>query len=226
MLRTGKEHLESLRDGRVVYVGGERIDDVTTHPAFRAAAQTVAGIYDLKADPAHRDSMTYEEDGGRHSIYFLKPKTREDLQKRSDGHRRIAELTYGMFGRSPDHVASFVTGMAMKPDALPKPFAESLGEVVLLVEDFADDATLESMGIDDPFELSGLYEGVPLTERSVDQSGTLPETIRLFRRPILDEWAGSDDTLEHLVAHVLIHEVGHHFGLSDDDMHALEDSVE
>jgi len=123
MLRSGKEHLQSLRDGRVVYVGGERIDDVTTHPACRAAAQTVAGIYDRKADPAHRDSMTYEEDGGRHSIYFLKPKTREDLQKRSDGHRRIAELTYGMFGRSPDHVASFVTGMAMKPDALPKPFA-------------------------------------------------------------------------------------------------------
>ena len=128
MLRTGKEHLESLRDGRVVYVGGERIDDVTTHPAFRAAAQTVAGIYDLKGDPAHRDTMTYEEDGGRHSIYFLKPKTREDLQKRSDGHRRIAEFTYGMFGRSPDHVASFVTGMAMKPDALPKPhaFADNL----------------------------------------------------------------------------------------------------
>ena len=109
--------------------------------------------------------------------------------------------------------------------ALPEPFANSLDDVVLLVEDFADDETLEAMGIDDPFELSGIYEGVPLTERSVDQSGTLPERIRLFRRPILDEWAGTDDTLEHLVAHVLIHEVGHHFGLSDDDMHALEDGV-
>jgi predicted Zn-dependent protease with MMP-like domain len=73
--------------------------------------------------------------------------------------------------------------------------------------------------------MSGIYEGVPLTERSVDQSGTLPERVRLFRRPILDEWASGDDTLEHLVAHVLIHEVGHHFGLSDDDMHELEDSV-
>ena len=110
-------------------------------------------------------------------------------------------------------------------DALPKPFAESLGEVVLLVEDFADDATLESMGIDDPFELSGLYEGVPLTERSVDQSGILPERVRLFRRPILDEWADGNDRLEHLVAHVVIHEIGHHFGLSDDDIHALEDSA-
>jgi predicted Zn-dependent protease with MMP-like domain len=110
-------------------------------------------------------------------------------------------------------------------DALPAPFADSLGEVVLLVEEFADDKTLADMGIDDAFELSGIYEGVPLTERSVDQSGTLPERIRLFRRPLLDEWAHGADTLEHLVAHVLIHEVGHHFGLSDADMHALEDSI-
>ena len=110
-------------------------------------------------------------------------------------------------------------------ESLSKPFAQSLGEVVLLIEDFADDETLRSIGIDDPFELSGIYEGVPLTERSVEQSGTLPERVRLFRRPILDEWAGGDDTLEHLVAHVLIHEIGHHFGLSDEDMHAFEDSV-
>ncbi|MFL6795089.1 MAG: metallopeptidase family protein [Sphingomicrobium sp.] len=110
-------------------------------------------------------------------------------------------------------------------DTLPEPFAQSLGDVVLLIEEFADDETLEAMAIEDPFDLSGIYEGVPLTERSVDQSGTLPERIRLFRRPILDEWAGCDDTLEHLVAHVLIHEVGHHFGLSDDDMHALEDGI-
>src|SRR5262245_60922095 len=109
--------------------------------------------------------------------------------------------------------------------ALPETFAESLSDIVLLIEEFADDETLDAMGIEDPFELSGIYEGVPLTERSVAQSGTLPERIRLFRRPILDEWAGSDDTLEHLVAHVLVHEVGHHFGLSDEDMHALEDAV-
>jgi len=111
-------------------------------------------------------------------------------------------------------------------DALPAPFAASLPDIVLRVEEFADDATLAEMEIDDPFDLTGLYEGVPLTERSVDQSGTLPERVRLFRRPLLDEWASGSDTLEHLVAHVLIHEVGHHFGLSDDDMHALEDAVE
>ena len=109
--------------------------------------------------------------------------------------------------------------------SLPEPFSQSLDDVVLSVEEFADDETLAAMGIDDPFELSGIYEGVPLTERSVEQSGTLPERIRLFRRSILDEWAGGDETLEHLVAHVLIHEVGHHFGLSDDDTHALDDSV-
>ena len=109
---------------------------------------------------------------------------------------------------------------------LPQPFSESIGDIVLLVHDFADDDTLRAMGMDDPFELSGLYEGIPLTERSVEQSGTLPERIFLYRRPILDEWAAGEETLEHLVAHVLIHEVGHHFGLSDDDIHALEDSVE
>jgi len=125
MLRTGKEHLESLRDGRVVYIGSEKVDDVTRHPAFRNAAATVAAIYDMKADPANRDTLSYEEDGGRHSIYFLRPRTRDDLQRRMVGHRQIADATFGMFGRSPDHVASFVTGMAMKPDALPAPCAHA-----------------------------------------------------------------------------------------------------
>ena len=110
-------------------------------------------------------------------------------------------------------------------EALPAPFSDSIGDVVLLIEEFADDETLNALGIEDPFELTGIYEGVPLTERSVEHSGTLPERVRLFRRPILDEWAGSDDTLEHLVAHVLIHEIGHHFGLSDEDMHRLEDAL-
>jgi 4-hydroxyphenylacetate 3-monooxygenase len=121
MLRTGKEHLESLRDGRVIYIGNERVADVTRHPAFRNAAATVAALYDMKADPANREVMTYEEDGGRHSIYFLRARSREDLQRRMLGHRRIADFTYGMFGRSPDHVASFVAGMAMKPDELKAP---------------------------------------------------------------------------------------------------------
>jgi predicted Zn-dependent protease with MMP-like domain len=128
------------------------------------------------------------------------------------------------FGSPPslDEIAAIARATL---DALPAPFAASLGDIVLQVEEFPDNATLRSLGIDDPFDLTGLYEGIPLPERSVEQWGTLPERIRLFRRAILDEWATRDETLEHLVAHVLIHEVGHHFGLSDGDIHALEDNV-
>jgi len=111
-------------------------------------------------------------------------------------------------------------------EALPEPFAGHLRDVVLLVEDFADEPTLAAMGIEEPFDLTGIYEGIPITERSVEHSGTLPDRIRLFRRPIVDEWAGGEDSLEHLVAHVLVHEVGHHFGLSDEDMHRLEEAME
>ena len=74
MLKTGQEHLESLRDGRVVYIGSERVEDVTAHPAFRNAARTVAAIYDMKAAPVNRDTLSYEEDGARHSIYYLRPR--------------------------------------------------------------------------------------------------------------------------------------------------------
>ena len=111
-------------------------------------------------------------------------------------------------------------------EALPEPFAGHLRDVVLLVEDFADEPTLHAMAIEEPFDLTGIYEGIPITERSVEHTGTLPDRIRLFRRPILDEWAGGEDSLEHLVAHVLVHEVGHHFGLSDEDMHRLEETME
>jgi predicted Zn-dependent protease with MMP-like domain len=106
--------------------------------------------------------------------------------------------------------------------ALPEPFASHLGDVVLQVEELADEATLAELGIDHPLDLTGLYEGIPIGERSVDHSGTLPDRIRLFRRAILDEWIEDGEALEHLVRRVLIHEVGHHFGLSDEAMHALE----
>ena len=110
---------------------------------------------------------------------------------------------------------------------LPAQFAEHLGDVVLLVEEFADDELLGEMGIEDPFDLTGVYEGTPLHLTSIGDSGRLPDRIRLFRAPILDEWiARGDETLEHFVAHVLVHEVGHHFGLSDETMHALEDAIE
>ncbi len=110
--------------------------------------------------------------------------------------------------------------------ALPEPFSSHLRDVVLQVEEFASEEILASLAIEDPFDLTGLYEGLPLNQKSVDISGTLPDRIRLFRRPILDEWADGDHTLERLVAHILIHEAGHHFGFSDEDMHALEEAVE
>jgi predicted Zn-dependent protease with MMP-like domain len=109
---------------------------------------------------------------------------------------------------------------------LPEQFAAHLGEVVLQIEEFADDELLAELGIEDPFELTGVYEGVPLDLKSISDSGRVPDRIRLFRAPILDEWiARGDETLEHLVTHVLVHEVGHHFGLSDEAMHALEEAA-
>ena len=109
---------------------------------------------------------------------------------------------------------------------LPEPFSSHLQDIVVRVEDFADDETLAALGIVDPFELTGVYEGLPMGEKQSGVSGALPDRIRLFREPILDEWlARGNETLEHLVAHVLIHEVGHHFGLSDEDMHGLEEEA-
>lgn len=110
---------------------------------------------------------------------------------------------------------------------LPVQFREHLDGVAVLVEDFADEETLAALGIGDPFELTGIYEGVPVGEKHAAPSGTMPDRIRLFRSPILDEWiARGDESLEHLVAHVVIHEVGHHFGLSDADIEALEDAAD
>ena len=108
---------------------------------------------------------------------------------------------------------------------LPEPFASHLAHVVLQVDEYADDALLEEMGIEHALDLTGVYEGIPISQRSVETSGTLPDRIRLFRQAILAEWCEEGEALDHLVRHILIHEVGHHFGLSDEDMHALEDQA-
>lgn len=118
MLKSGAEYLERLRDGRVVYIGKEKVKDVTRHPAFRNAARTVARLYDLKRDPAQRDVLSYEEKGERHSMYFLLPSSQLDLMRRFRAHKAIADATYGLLGRSPDHVPSFVTGMALQAEVL------------------------------------------------------------------------------------------------------------
>ena len=116
MLKTGQQHLESIRDGRRVYIGDELVDDVTTHPAFKNAAQSFAMLYDRKRAPGNLEAMSYEEDGERHSAWFLMPKTQDDLKKRMETHRRIASWSHGLLGRSPDHVSSFVAGLAMRPE--------------------------------------------------------------------------------------------------------------
>ncbi len=109
-------------------------------------------------------------------------------------------------------------------NALPAPFREHLGAVVFRVEEFAADEVLDELGIDNPLELTGLYSGRPLGDKGNAMSGDLPDMIHLYRVPILLEWVESGEALDHLVRHVLIHEVGHHFGLSDEDMHAIEDA--
>ena len=107
---------------------------------------------------------------------------------------------------------------------LPEPFRTAAGPVVIRVLDFAEAAVLEEMGIEDPFELTGLYYGVDLTQASVSDPSPRPAEVFLYRRPILDEWVERGDvSLPDLVEHVLVHEIGHHFGLSDDDIHAIED---
>ena len=125
MLKTGKEHLEQLRDGRVVYIGSEKVTDVTTHPAFRNAARSIAAIYDMKGAPENRDPMSYEDGGKRYSAYFLPARSKADLEKRTVLHRAIANMSYGHLGRSPDHVSSFVTGMSTNPAVFGK-YADNL----------------------------------------------------------------------------------------------------
>ena len=106
---------------------------------------------------------------------------------------------------------------------LPEGFRRLCGGVVVRVEDFPDDDTLVEMGLDSPFDLLGLFRGIGLAQDgAVPQTGQFPNMIWLYRRPILDYWAEHEETLGHLVTHVLVHEIGHHFGLSDEDMEGIE----
>jgi predicted Zn-dependent protease with MMP-like domain len=107
--------------------------------------------------------------------------------------------------------------------ALPDPFRRMAGEVVFRVDDFPTDEVLDELGIEDSFGLTGLYSGVSLADRSVFAAAPEPSRVFLYRRPILDEWAENGEvTVEELVTHVLVHEIGHHFGLSDGDIDLIE----
>ena len=111
-------------------------------------------------------------------------------------------------------------------DALPDKFREQMGEIVLRVEDFATPEQLVAVDLEDKWDLTGLYEGVALTERSVWESHRMPALIWLFREPLIAEWRETGVRMDDLVRHVVIHEAGHHFGFSDDDMHWLEDHAD
>ncbi len=110
---------------------------------------------------------------------------------------------------------------------MPPEFRKLTGNVVIQVTDFADADTLKHFEMESPYELTGLYHGVDLTQKSIADPEAGPDHVFLYRLPILLEWCERGNvTLKELIAHVLVHEIGHHFGLSDDDMHAIEDSVE
>lgn len=134
-----------------------------------------------------------------------------------------------MTGQGPSRTPSAAEIEALARAAiarLPEQFRAHLDTVVVSVEDYADQEALDALGIRDPRTLSGLYHGRPFGQKSSMDTGALPDRIHLYRQPILAEWRATGVDLTALVEHVLVHEVGHHFGLSDDDMHALEDDAE
>jgi predicted Zn-dependent protease with MMP-like domain len=110
--------------------------------------------------------------------------------------------------------------------ALPPRFRAHLADVVVRVAEFATPEQLASVGLDDPWDLSGLYEGRPLSERSIWDAGEMPAIVTLFRQPLLHEWRTTDVELDELITHVVVHEIGHHFGFTDETIHRLEDGEE
>jgi predicted Zn-dependent protease with MMP-like domain len=109
---------------------------------------------------------------------------------------------------------------------LPEELREFTEGVVILVQEFPDDAVMAEMELESPFDILGLYSGVSLAEKRVEASGGMPDMVFLYRRPILDYWCETGEDLKHVVRHVLIHEIGHHFGFSDEEMETLETIAE
>lgn len=105
---------------------------------------------------------------------------------------------------------------------LPAEFRAPAGDLLIRVEDFATEEVLDALDIDNSFDLLGLYQGLSLEKKSLLDVPQQPDMVFLYRRPLLDEWANSGETLGDLITHVLVHEVGHHFGFSDDDMARIE----
>ncbi len=131
-----------------------------------------------------------------------------------------------MAGWHDRHAPSLAEMEALAHEAyerLPEDFRRLCDGLVIRVEDFPDDETLRDMECESEFDLLGLFRGIGLAQGAATfQTGQFPNMVWLYRRPILDYWAEHDETLGHLVTHVLVHEIGHHFGLDDDDMEAIE----
>jgi predicted Zn-dependent protease with MMP-like domain len=122
-------------------------------------------------------------------------------------------------------LADFEILAAQAWNRLPADFRRMCGDLVIRCEDFALDEVLDQLGIESPFDLMGLYQGVSLDRQSVSDTPREPDMVFLYRRAILDYWADEGETLGDLITHVLVHEIGHHFGFSDEDMEAIEQEV-
>jgi len=126
---------------------------------------------------------------------------------------------------SPPSLAEIDSLARAALDVLPEGLRRFTKGVIVQVEEFPDDDVCTEMELESPFDILGLYQGVSLAEKQIESSGATPDLVFLYRRPILDYWCETGEDLRHVVRHVLIHEIGHHFGFSDDDMEAIEDAA-
>jgi predicted Zn-dependent protease with MMP-like domain len=110
--------------------------------------------------------------------------------------------------------------------SLPEELLAYTADVVLLVQEFPDDDVCREMELETPFDILGLYQGISLADKQIESSGNMPDIVFLYRRPILDYWCETGEDLGHVVRHVLIHEIGHHFGFSDETMEMIEEVAE
>ncbi|MEP0338033.1 MAG: metallopeptidase family protein [Alphaproteobacteria bacterium] len=123
-------------------------------------------------------------------------------------------------------LADFETMAEEALTLIPDHLRRLAADVIIRIEDFPDEETAREMDLDSPFDLLGLYRGIALTDKSVGDPGGMPDMVFLYRRPILDYWCETGEDLAHLIRHVLIHEIGHHFGFSDADMERLEEQAD